>query len=56
MNDGQTQCREKEKRVPGTLLGIMDIENSKNSSIGGRRVTKNPLQAYPDCDEPSCSV
>jgi len=36
-------------------LGIMDIENSKNSSIG-ERVTKNHLQANPGCDGPSYSV
>jgi len=36
-------------------LGIMDIENSKNSSIGGR-VTKNLFQANPGCDGPSYSV
>jgi hypothetical protein len=40
-NEWQNQCREKEKRVPGMQLGIMDVKNSKNSSIGGGRVTKN---------------
>ena len=30
--------------------------NSKNSSIGGGRVTKNHLQANPGCDGPSYSV